>query len=153
MSLQDIVSDADTLPFGFDKKVLVIKNPYFLSSSKEPKLSFEVSYDEFINFLKQDNPDSMIVLSFVGEIDNRKSLVKTIKGYAKVYEISDIEKNEWNVIAKRLFNEMYIRSHRAAPRIRGRSATATVGNDSFGCARTRHRCGPRIKSYILYHTF
>ena len=103
--LQDIVSDANTLPFGFDKKVVVIKNPYFLSSNKEPRLSFDVSYDEFIDYLKMDSEDSMIILSYVGEIDNRKSLVKNIKGYSKVYELSNIEKNEWNVIAKTLFNQ------------------------------------------------
>ena len=105
ISLQDIVSDANTLPFGFDKKVVIIKNPYFLGSSKEPKLPFDVDYDVFIDYLKQDSQDSMIILSYVGEIDNRKSLVKNIKGYAKVYELSNIEKNEWNVIAKRLFND------------------------------------------------
>ena len=109
ISLQDIVSDANTLPFGFDKKVVIIKNPYFLSSSKEPKLPFDVDYDVFIDYLKQDSQDSMIILSFVGEIDNRKALVKNIKGYAKVYELSNIEKNEWNIIAKRLFNDKGIK--------------------------------------------
>ena len=109
ISLQDIVSDANTLPFGFDKKVVIIKNPYFLGSSKEPKLPFDVDYDVFIDYLKQDSQDSMIILSYVGEIDNRKSLVKNIKGYAKVYELSNIEKNEWNVIAKRLFNDKGIK--------------------------------------------
>lgn len=109
VSLQDIVSDANTLPFGYEKKVVIIKNPYFLSSNKEPKLSFDVNYDAFIDYLKQDNEDSMIILSFVGEIDNRKTLVKTIKGYSKVYELSNIEKNEWNVIAKRLFNEKNVK--------------------------------------------
>lgn len=109
VSLQDIIGDANTLPFGFDKKVVIIKNPYFLSSSKEPKLPFEVDYDVFVEYLKQDNPDSMIILSFVGEIDNRKSLVKTIKGYAKVYELNSIEKNEWMIIAKRLFNDKKVK--------------------------------------------
>ena len=109
ISLQDIVSDANTLPFGFNKKVVIIKNPYFLGSSKEPKLPFDVDYDVFIDYLKQDSQDSMIILSYVGEIDNRKSLVKNIKGYAKVYELSNIEKNEWNVIAKRLFNDKGIK--------------------------------------------
>ena len=55
ISLQDIVSDANTLPFGFDKKVVIIKNPYFLSSSKEPKLSFDVNYDVFLDYLKNEN--------------------------------------------------------------------------------------------------
>ena len=109
ISLQDIVSDANTLPFGFDKKVVIIKNPYFLGSSKEPKLPFDVDYDVFIDYLKQDSQDSMIILSYIGEIDNRKSLVKNIKGYGKVYELSNIEKNEWNVIAKRLFNDKGIK--------------------------------------------
>ena len=109
ISLQDIVSDANTLPFGFDKKVVVIKNPYFLSSLKEPKLQFEVDYDVFVDYLKQNNEDSMIILSFVGELDNRKSLVKMIKGYAKIYEVSNIEKNEWSTIAKRLFNEKKVK--------------------------------------------
>ena len=107
--LQDIVRDANTLPFGFDKKVVVIKNPYFLSSLKEPKLQFEVDYDVFVDYLKQNNEDSMIILSFVGELDNRKSLVKMIKGYAKIYEVSNIEKNEWSTIAKRLFNEKKVK--------------------------------------------
>ena len=82
--LQEIVRDANTLPFGFDKKVVVIKNPYFLSSQKEPKLSFEVSFEEFNEYLKSFNEESMIILSYVGEIDNRKALVKTIKGYANI---------------------------------------------------------------------
>ena len=107
--LQEIVRDANTLPFGFDKKVVVIKNPYFLSSQKEPKLSFEVSFDEFNEYLKSFNEESMIILSYVGEIDNRKALVKSIKGYAKIYELSNIEKNEWNVIAKTLFNKLGVK--------------------------------------------
>ena len=109
VSLQDIVSDANTLPFGFDRKIVIIKNPYFLSSAKEPKLSFDVDYEPFLSFLKQDNEESMIILSFVGDIDNRKSLVKTIKGYAKIYELSDIEKNEWNIIAKKMFNSLGVK--------------------------------------------
>ena len=105
ISLQDIINDANTLPFGFDKKVVIIKNPYFLSSSKEPKLSFEVNYSVFEEYIKNYNEDSLVVLSYVGEIDNRKAIVKAIKGYAKVYEISNIEKNEWSTIAKRMFIE------------------------------------------------
>ena len=62
ISLQDIVSDANTLPFGFDKKVVIIKNPYFLGSSKEPKLPFDVDYDVFIDYLKQDKEIKNILL-------------------------------------------------------------------------------------------
>jgi len=109
ISISDIVKDANTLPFGFDKKVIIIKNPYFLSSAKEPKLPFDNNFDDLKKYLKSDNEESMIILSFVGDIDNRKSLVKTIKGYSKVFELSDIDKNEWNVIAKRLFNEKKVK--------------------------------------------
>lgn len=109
ISIQDIINDANTLPFGYDKKVIILKNPFFLSSTKEPKLAFENDYDVLIEYLKNDSEDSMIVLSFVGEIDNRKALVKNIKNYSKIYEINNIEKNEWIVIAKRLFNERNVK--------------------------------------------
>ena len=32
ISIQDIINDANTLPFGYDKKVIILKNPFFLSS-------------------------------------------------------------------------------------------------------------------------
>lgn len=105
VSIQDIVSDANTLPFGFDKKVIIIKNPFFLSSSKEPKLSFENDYSVLEEYIKSNSDESMIIFSYVGDIDNRKALVKTIKNNAKLYEISNVDKNEWAVIAKRLFIE------------------------------------------------
>lgn len=109
VSVQDAINDAYTLPFGYDKKVIIIKNPFYLSSSKDPKLPFENDYKVLEEYLKNNSEDSLIIFSFVGEIDNRKSLVKSIKNYSKIHELSDIDKNEWKVIAKRLFVEKNVR--------------------------------------------
>lgn len=109
VSIQDAINDANTLPFGYDKKVIIIKNPFYLSSSKDPKLPFENDYKVLEEYLKNNSEESLIIFSFVGEIDNRKSLVKSIKNYSKIHELSDIDKNEWKVIAKRLFVEKNVR--------------------------------------------
>ena len=91
VSIQDAINDAYTLPFGYDKKVIIIKNPFYLSSSKDPKLPFENDYEVLEEYLKNNSEESLIIFSFVGEIDNRKSLVKSIKNYSKIHELSEID--------------------------------------------------------------
>ena len=48
--LYEIVNDASTLPFMADKKVVVVKNCYFLTT-ESPKLEFEQSFNELEEYL------------------------------------------------------------------------------------------------------
>lgn len=108
MSIQDIISDVLTLPFGYEKKVVVVKNPYFLSAAKEPKLDFEQDFSALDKFIENNEPTAILVLSYVGKIDERKSLVKKIKNAGIEYAISDVDKNSCFDYAKRVFAEKHI---------------------------------------------
>ena len=52
--LYEIVNDASTVPFMADKKVVVVKNSYFLTT-ENPKLEFEQSFNELEEYLDNAN--------------------------------------------------------------------------------------------------
>ena len=52
---QDIVYESSLLPIGYDKKAVVVYNPYFLSTEKEKvKFDVEQDLDELVKYI--ENP-------------------------------------------------------------------------------------------------
>ena len=107
-SLNDVVSEALTQTFGYDKKLIVCRNPYFLLANAKTKVSFEQDFEMFNNYLKSEDEESCIIIYTVGKFDDRKALVKEIKKLAKVYDLGDIDKNEWHYKVKNLFLNAHI---------------------------------------------
>ena len=107
-SLNDVVSDALTQAFGYDRKLIVCRNPYFLLANGKAKVSFEQDFEMFNNYLKSNDDESCIIIYTIGKFDDRKTLVKDIKKLAKVYDLGDIDRNEWHYKVKNLFLNAHI---------------------------------------------
>lgn len=107
-SLNDVVSDALTQAFGYDRKLIVCRNPYFLLANNKTKISFDQEYEMFDSYLQSNDEESCIIIYTIGKFDERKSLVKDIKKFGKYYDLGDIDKNEWHYKVKNLFLNAHI---------------------------------------------
>lgn len=101
--LQDIIDDALTLPFVSDKKVLVVKNAsIFTSEKKKEKLEHDV--DSLIKYINNPAPYSILIFVINGNINERSSLIKTIKSNenCEIIKTLDVDKKEWPQVIKQL---------------------------------------------------
>jgi DNA polymerase-3 subunit delta len=82
--------DAETLPFIGEKRVVIMENPYFLTSAK-PKTKIEQNLKRLEEYVGNPSPDAVMVFVVEAEkLDQRKKLVKTIKQKGKVLELSQL---------------------------------------------------------------
>ena len=103
--LYEIINDASTLPFMADKKVVVVKNCYFLTN-ENPKLEFEQSFNELEEYLETDNKDTSIIFSVVStKLDDKKPLVKKIKEKAKIYALDSVSKKDLPRVVRQIFEK------------------------------------------------
>jgi len=100
--MYEIVNDASTLPFMTDKKVVVIKNAYFLTT-ENPKLEFEQSFEELEEYLNNENEGVSLIFSVVSaKLDERKSLVKLARKKFIIRKIEETSKNDWPILIKKV---------------------------------------------------
>ena len=103
--LYEIVNDASTLPFMSDKKVVVVKNSYFLTG-ENPKVDFEQSFNELEEYLNNQNDGVTVIFSVVSaKLDERKSLVKKIKEKAKIYALDNVNKKDLPRVVRQMFDK------------------------------------------------
>lgn len=102
-SLTSISDDAITYPFGYNHKLLLLSNPYFLvKESKKVKLDFTQTFEEFEQYL--DNQSDFTTIIFVvnsAKIDKTPAFNKKLLKAAQVIDTGVIKKEEWPVIAKK----------------------------------------------------
>ncbi len=84
--VQDIVFDAMSLPLGSDRKVVVVTDPYFLSSDKEKvSLEKEQDYEALIGYLKNPSPHTDLIFFLEAKDLNTKSeIYKALKSSGKI---------------------------------------------------------------------
>jgi len=103
--LYEIVNDAETLPFMSDKKVVVVKNAYFLTG-ENPKVDFEQSFDELEEYLDNQNDGVTVIFSVISpKLDERKNLVKKIKEKAKIYALDNVNKKDLPRVVRQMFDK------------------------------------------------
>lgn len=106
--LYEIVNDASTLPFMSDKKVVVVKNSYFLTN-ENPKLDFEQSFGELEEYLENQNSDVTMIFSVLSsKLDDKKNLVKKIKEKAKIYAVDNVNKKDLPRVVRQMFDKQGI---------------------------------------------
>lgn len=106
--LHEIVNDASTLPFMADKKVVVIKNSYFLTT-ENPKLDFEQSFNELEEYLENENNSTTVIFSIVSaKLDDRSKIVKKIKEKSKIYALDSINKKDLPRVVRQMFEKQGI---------------------------------------------
>lgn len=103
--LHEIVNDASTLPFMTTKKVVVVKNAYFLTT-ENPKLDFEQSFSELEEYLKYENNETTIIFSAIcTKLDDKKPIVKKIKEKAKIYAVDSVNKKDLPRVVRQMFEK------------------------------------------------
>lgn len=88
------LEDAETLPFMGEKRMIVLKNPYFLTGEKG-KEKVEHSLDRLEQYIQQPAPYSVVVFSAPYEkLDERKKVTKLLKQHAEVLEFNALDEKD-----------------------------------------------------------
>lgn len=97
VTCQTYVDEALFMPLGYDNKVISVENCYFLSKEKgRHKIESEQEYDELIEYIKQPNDATDLILSVVSlNIDEKNEIVKLLRKNANVIEIKEPDKKQW----------------------------------------------------------
>jgi DNA polymerase-3 subunit delta len=88
------IDDAETIPFMSDKKIVVLRNAYFLST-ESPKKEIKHDLDKLKKYL--DNPvlETILVLAApYAKLDERKAITKQVKQHAEVVECSPLKEQD-----------------------------------------------------------
>jgi DNA polymerase III subunit delta len=97
--VQTALEDAETFPFLGERRVILIKNPYFFTAEKEKEVEHDLKKLE--SYIMSPSPFSIVV--FVGpyeKLDERKKITKLMKEHAEVfvaYPLAEKELREWIV--------------------------------------------------------
>lgn len=87
--LKEVYEDLITPPFFTDKKMVILKNAYFLTTKKIKKDEQELEL--FEKCLENTSEETIFIIYYVGkDLDERKKLVKKLRSAAKVYEIDKV---------------------------------------------------------------
>ncbi|MBO6046450.1 MAG: DNA polymerase III subunit delta [Erysipelotrichaceae bacterium] len=89
-SMSEILADALTQPFLSEYKMVVIKDPLFLTKARQKDVS-EEDIKALTNYLKHDNPSTVLVIyRDVMDFDGRKGIVKTLKKSAQFIQLEKV---------------------------------------------------------------
>lgn len=96
--MDQIIEDALTQPFLTEYKMVVLKNPIFLTTERpKKKLVSDEEVKAFMDYIQHDNPSTIfVVYQDTRNLDERKKAVKTLRKYAK-----------WHEVEKLTFNQLY----------------------------------------------
>ena len=101
ISIQDIIEDAITIPFLSDKKVIIVKNPRFLTKESSPMKHDPTT---FIKYLKDPVDTTVLMIDAVGcVLDKDSEAVKACKKYAYIVDTQELEPVEYSAWVKRSF--------------------------------------------------
>lgn len=86
--LEDVIQDLATPSFLAKNKLVLLKNPEFLTGKK---LKREINLDKFARCLDLSDDDNHLVLYLnAPKLDERKKLVKELKERAKIYKFNHL---------------------------------------------------------------
>ena len=95
--IQEIVDEANYVPLGYDHKIVIADNCYFLLKSKpKNKIESDQNYGELMNFISHPSEDVDLVLTVPSlAISTSGDIYKKIKEVGKIVEIPDLDQNGW----------------------------------------------------------
>lgn len=101
-SMSAIIEDALTPPFLTEYKMIVVKNPTFLTTQKQKDMSDE-EIKMFLKYIGQDNPTTILVIYHDQKnFDERKKVVKELRKKVKFFEIGKMD-----------YHQLYKATHQA----------------------------------------
>jgi DNA polymerase-3 subunit delta len=92
--IEAAIEDAETLPFFGEKRIVLIKNPYFLTAEKG-KEKIEHNVKKLEAYITSPSPFSIVI--FVGlyeKLDERKKITKLLMNEAEVFVAAPLNEKE-----------------------------------------------------------
>jgi DNA polymerase-3 subunit delta len=90
VSVQEVIEDAETMPFLGERRVVVMKNATFLTASKD-KAKIEHDLTVFEQYIQNPAEYSVLVIVVPYEkLDERKKIVKQLKTQAEIIQVSQL---------------------------------------------------------------
>lgn len=103
--VENIIEEAQTLPFLSDKKAIIINDAYFLTGAKT-KSDVEHNIDMFIDYLSNKNDDTLLIFKVFNEqLDKRKKITKLIQKEGAVTEVKEMTEPEIRTFISDYLNE------------------------------------------------
>ena len=95
--IQEIIDEANYVPLGYDHKIVIADNCYFLLKSKHKnKIEQDHNYEELINYLLHPSDDCDLILTVPSlAVAINSDIYKQIKEVGKIIEIPDLDQNGW----------------------------------------------------------
>jgi DNA polymerase-3 subunit delta len=88
------LEDAETLPFFGEKRVVLVKNPYFLTTEKG-KEKVEHNIKRLEQYIEEPSPFSVVIFTGLYEkLDERKKITKMLLKRAQVFVASPLTEQE-----------------------------------------------------------
>lgn len=92
VGIKDAIRDAATPPFMAERKIIIIKNPLFLTNERNLD---PYENEIFINYLNNPAPSTVLIINASNlKLDERKVVVKKLKKAAHVQDIKQLSEIE-----------------------------------------------------------
>lgn len=93
-TVEQLIEEAQTLPFLSDKKAIIIQNAYVFTSIRTKNV-VEHNVDLLLKYLENKDDDTLLVFSIQSEtLDNRKKITKMIKSKADFFLVGEMNESE-----------------------------------------------------------
>lgn len=93
-SIDEVVAEAETLPFFGDQRLVFVENPYFLTAEKVNN-GIEQNTDLLIDYLKEPLESTVLVFFAPYEkLDERKKITKQLKKTAVTINVQQLNEKE-----------------------------------------------------------
>ncbi|HBR81899.1 MAG TPA: DNA polymerase III subunit delta, partial [Enterococcus sp.] len=93
-SLEEVVAEAETLPFFGDQRLVFVENPYFLTGEKVNN-GIEQNTDLLTAYLKEPLESTVLVFFAPYEkLDERKKVTKQLKKTATIINVQQLNEKE-----------------------------------------------------------
>ena len=109
--IQEIVSEANYMPLGYDSKAVIVDSPYFLLKEKSRnKIESEQDYESLKNYLANPNPDCdliFLVNTSDSELDKKNEINQLIEKNGQVVVLTEPKQEQWNDVVRHYFSEKW----------------------------------------------
>lgn len=105
--VQDIVDEANLTPLGYERKIVVLENCYFLSNSRtKNKVDGDQNFSVLIKYLQKPNEATDLIFTVNSTtIDEKNDITRIIKENGKVFQLLSIDKKDWDTYVYKYFTE------------------------------------------------
>lgn len=114
VNISNAINDASTIPFMSEKKVVIIKNAYFLTNEKLKK-EINQDIDSLVRYINNPVEETILIITApYAKLDERKAITKALKGVAELIFCEPMKKIDLTSWIKRQLGKQSIKIDKQA---------------------------------------